>query len=253
MSTQGIVRLDSSELESYLLVLREKANNIIVNDAEHCLQAKTAQRDVRNYMKDVHLKLDPFVESAKRNLQSAKDELNKWIAPAEAIDSALAVKVKDYERRERERAEADRQREQERMRVETERKAAEERKERERQAEEERKRREKEIEAQRRVGELKASEAKRLHKQAEEQAAREKQMAREQEIEEAKNVPLVEVEAAIPTVAGVPSRRNWKFRIVDVNKIPRQYLMPNEVKIGQDVRQWKKKGEVIPGVDAYED
>jgi hypothetical protein len=27
--------------------------------------------------------------------------------------------------------------------------------------------------------------------------------------------------------------------------------MPNDVKIGADVREWKKEGEVIPGIEAY--
>jgi hypothetical protein len=67
----------------------------------------------------------------------------------------------------------------------------------------------------------------------------------------AANVPQVEVKPNIPTVAGVPSRRNWKFRILDENKIPRQYLMPNEVSIGYFVRETKKAGEVIPGIEAY--
>jgi hypothetical protein len=254
IATGGLVaRYDEQSLETGLTTIKSLSEAIVVKDATTCLTAKTAQRDVRNYMKDVHLKLDPFVESAKRNLQSAKDELNKWLAPAEAIDNALALKVKEYERQERERTERERAIEQERIRVETERKAAEERKVREQQAEEDRKRRQKEIEEARKAGELKAAEANRLKKQAEEDAAREKAMAREQEAEAAKNVPVVKVEAAIPTVAGVPSRRNWKFRIVDANKIPRAYLQPNEVAIGQFVRNLKKAGEVIPGVEAYED
>jgi len=253
MATSEVIRVDTEPLKTSLLSLEQMAKSIVVNDAPTCLQAKTAQRDVRNYMKDVHLKLDPFVESAKRTYDAAKDERSKWLTPAERIDEALAAKVKDYERRERERAEADRQREQERIRVETERKAAEDRKERERQAEEERRRRAKEIEEARKAGDLKAAEAKKLQKQAEEDAARQRELARQQEIEEAKNVPVVKVEAAIPTVAGVPSRRNWKFRIVNANKIPRQYLIPDEVSIGQFVRREKKAGEVIPGVEAFED
>ena len=77
MSTQ-IVPIDSTPLQVGLEKLRQEANSIVVVDAGSCLTAKTAQRDVRAYMKDVHLKLDPFVESAKRNYQAARDELNKW-------------------------------------------------------------------------------------------------------------------------------------------------------------------------------
>ena len=97
-------------LQAGLTELRQKSESIVVSDSGSCLAAKTAQRDVRAYMKDVHLKLDPFVESAKRNYQAARDELNKWIEPAETIDGALARKVKDYETQERMRAEAEERR-----------------------------------------------------------------------------------------------------------------------------------------------
>jgi|SRR5208282_4142905 len=222
-----------SEIETIQasLVKLQGIEAIVVNDSNSCLAAKTAQRDIRNYMKDVHLKLDPFVESAKRNLSNAKDELNKWLAPAEALDLALSGKVKSYEQAERMRAEQERQREQELVRIEVERKAAIQRK-----IDEER------IKLLKKAGELTAADAK----------AMKEQVAREQ-AEKLANVPIIQAQAVIPKVAGVPSRRNWKFRIVDAKKIPIEYLMPNEVKIGQDVRAWKRVGEVIPGVEAYED
>ena len=124
--------LDTKAIETALAVVKQTSDTITVSDAASCLAAKTAQRDVRNYMKDVHLKLDPFVESAKRNLQSAKDEINKWLQPAEAIDSALAQKVKDFERREREAAEAETRRINEERRIKAEAEAKIEREARER-------------------------------------------------------------------------------------------------------------------------
>lgn len=253
MSETGMVRIDTQPLEAGLLTLKQTAETIIVKDAPTCLAAKTAQRDVRNYMKDVHLKLDPFVESAKRNLQTAKDELNKWLTPATAIDEALALKVKDFERMEREAAEAETRRINEERRIAAEKQAAAERAEREKIAAEERRLREAEIEQQRKAGELKKREADKLAKEAREAETREKFRAAEDEAIAAANVPQVTVAPNIPTVAGVPSRRNWKFRIVDESKIPQQYLMPNEVSIGYFVRENKKAGEVIPGIEAYQE
>lgn len=272
MSTQ-IVQIDVEQISSALASLKRTADTIAVKDAPTCLAAKTAQRDVRNYMKDVHLKLDPFVEVAKRNLQETKDELNKWLEPAQAIDAALALKVKDFERQEREAAEAETRRQNEERRIEAARKAEEERqernriadaerKERERVAEIERKEREKELARQREAGEINKREMDRQRKINEEKAAlakkeaaeaqaREKERAAKDAVVAAANVVEVKVEANIPTVAGVPSRRNWKFRIVDANRIPRQYLMPNEVAIGAFVRNLKKEGEVIPGIESY--
>ena len=231
MSTQ-IVPVEG--LQAWLTELRQKAESIVVSDSGSCLAAKTAQRDVRAYMKDVHLKLDPFVESAKRNYQAARDELNKWIEPAETIDGALARKVKDYETQERMRAEA----EERRINEERRKKAADD-------AEVERKRREKEIEAQRKAGEVGKREAERLRKEAEAEAKA-----------QAAAVVDVKVQANIPSVQGVPSRVNWKFRIVDANKIPKAYLIPDEQKIGQTVRLLKDKARteaVIPGIEVYTD
>jgi hypothetical protein len=253
MSTTAMAKIDTHEIEEALVVLRQTSETIVVNDAPTCLIAKTAQRDVRNYMKDVHLKLDPFVESAKRNLQDAKDELNKWLNPAQAIDEALAHKVKDFERREREAAEAEQRRINEENSIKAAQQAEADRKERERAAAEERKRREAEIEAQRKAGEINKRESERLAKEARAAQEREKVRAAEDAVIAAANVPQVEVKPNIPTVAGVPSRRPWKFRIIDANKIPRVYMMPNEVSIGYFVRENKKAGEVIPGVEAYQE
>jgi hypothetical protein len=45
-------------------------------------------------------------------------------------------------------------------------------------------------------------------------------------------------------------RDNWTFDITDEAAIPREYLVPDLVKIGKVVRVMKEKA-VIPGVRAY--
>lgn len=45
-------------------------------------------------------------------------------------------------------------------------------------------------------------------------------------------------------------REVWKFRIVDVALVPRNMLIPDEVKIGQYVRAMKSASN-IPGVEVY--
>jgi hypothetical protein len=53
-----------------------------------------------------------------------------------------------------------------------------------------------------------------------------------------------------PKVEGISGRQVWKFRIINPALIPREYLIPDERKIGQIVRAMK--GETrIPGVEAY--
>ena len=253
MSETRMAVIDTQQIEAGLASLKQTADSIVVQDAQTCLAAKIAQRDVRNYLKDVHLKLDPFVESAKRNLQSAKDELNKWLSPAEAIVSALAQKVKDFERREREAAEAETRRINEERRIAAAKIAEENRKEQERIAAEQRKAREKELEEARKAGEINKREAEKLKKQAAEDEAREKARAAEEAKIAAANVQAVTVAPSIPTVAGVPSRRNYKARVIDANRVPDQFWLIDEQSLNAEARKAKKVGEIIPGVEFYED
>jgi len=70
--------------------------------------------------------------------------------------------------------------------------------------------------------------------------------AREREIP-----PPVPIPPA-PKTAGLAPRDNWKFRIVDAAAVPREYLIPDEVKIGHAVRT--SKGLIrIAGVETYND
>ena len=104
------------------------------------------------------------------------------------------------------------------------------------------------------IGKIGKREAARLLKLAgaDEEAA--KQNAAAQAEETAKAAPVVQVKPNIPTVAGTVSRQNWKFRIVDANKIPHLFLMPDEVRIGRMVRDIKdkQKAEVeCPGIEVF--
>ena len=52
------------------------------------------------------------------------------------------------------------------------------------------------------------------------------------------------------TEAGLTVREDWKFSIVDAALIPREYLIPDEKKIGRIVRAMKDATN-IPGVRVY--
>jgi len=66
------------------------------------------------------------------------------------------------------------------------------------------------------------------------------------------SVPPVIVPTAAPKVNGISFRQTWKFRITDLSQIPREYLMPDLVKIGGVVRALKGSTK-IPGVTVYAD
>lgn len=69
-------------------------------------------------------------------------------------------------------------------------------------------------------------------------------------IEQPVYVPPVVVPKTVPKVAGVNMVKQWQFRIVDLDKVPRQYLMADEQKIRAIVRALKDKAD-IPGIEVY--
>ena len=84
-------------------------------------------------------------------------------------------------------------------------------------------------------------------------AAKEKAAIKAAELEaEAEAATAIEpvVESKVEDVAGISTRTNWKFKIVDELLIPREYLIPDEKYIGQIVRAGKGKKQ-IPGIEIY--
>jgi hypothetical protein len=69
-------------------------------------------------------------------------------------------------------------------------------------------------------------------------------------IEQPAYVPPVVLPKSTPKVSGISYRDNWAFRITDPNKIPREYMVPNETAIRKVVSALKDKAN-IPGIEAY--
>jgi len=71
-------------------------------------------------------------------------------------------------------------------------------------------------------------------------------------LEEPAYIPIPTVKADIPKVDNRLFRKVWKFRVLDIRKVPIQYLKVDEIKVGQIVRAMK--GETnIPGIQVYEE
>jgi hypothetical protein len=274
MGTTSLAIPDSKKFESTLSKLKQEAAAIVVNSPEACLEAKTMQRSVRNYIKDAKSALDPFVNMTKRAYDDARDERARWIDPAEMIDDGLSAKVKDFERKEREKAAREEEERNREKRAREAREAEQLRKEQEAQAKRDREAREKEIAEARKAGDLKAAEAKKLQKEAEERERQAKeQAARDAAATKANFVPD-KVLSNIPTVQGVPSRINYKAEVTHPERLInayldavslrnteravylRRFIMVNEQALGLEARTVKnsKKLEAeIPGVRFYED
>lgn len=63
-------------------------------------------------------------------------------------------------------------------------------------------------------------------------------------------IPPPILQAETPKAAGISMRTVWKFRIVNEALVPREYLVPDERKIGGVVRSLQDKAS-IPGVEVY--
>jgi hypothetical protein len=275
MATNALA-VDTKKIEVKLATLKERAESIVVSDAESYALACQVALDGRAEVKAIGFVLDPGIQSAKQHLERLRNQKQDYvgrITPIIAIVEQKAERWKGEERRkaaaEEERINAERRAEAARVaaaeRAEAERKSEEMRKQQEREAEADRKAREKVLEQQRKAGEINKREAEKQKKLAAEQAEREKKLAAEEaerarlaaiEAEKvaAANVQEVRVEPSVPKVSGIKARVNWKFKIVNASKLPRMYLMADEVAIGTEVRRLKDKAKAeaaIPGIEVY--
>lgn len=256
MGTTAVVRFDEKKFEARNAELGALIASIVVKDAESCLHMKTAMRDIRVEVKARKFVLDPFVQDAKDALDRARDRRDKWVGPLQKLDEEGERKVKDYERLERERAAAEERRINEERRKKAEEEATAQRKLDEAAAAERRKAEQKAIEEARKAGELNKREAEKAKREADERERKAKEQAAKDAEAAKASVQDVKVQAAIPTVAGVPSRRNWKFFIEVVGLIPAKYKCPDEQAIGRMVRDTKDKGKAeaeCPGIRVWEE
>lgn len=220
------------QLNEKLAALVNRGNSLQVKDAETCIAAKEFKVECKSYEKAVELATDGEIQDAKERLTKLQNAKKMLLLPMQTALDAVERRRRTWEEDERRRAEAEQRRLQE-----------EARKQAEARAEEERKAREREIARQVKAGEIGKREAKQQVKQAESDA----NFA-------AKDVPVIEVKATIPTVAGTASRRTWKFRVVDAARIPRQFLVPDVTEIGRMVRDAKDKAKAeteCPGIEVW--
>lgn len=71
--------------------------------------------------------------------------------------------------------------------------------------------------------------------------------------ERAERIVAPTAQLATPKVTGLAKRDNWVFRVKDASKLPREFLMPDEKKMGQLVKAMKKDAEgLLGGTEAVE-
>ena len=272
------ISVATQEISNALLSLRSEGEALVVATQEDYVAACEVAKKGRAYIKNVGFKLDPGIESAKAHLEFLKSEKEKYIAPARQIVDAVTRKAEDWKAEERRKAAAEQERVNAERRAEAARIAEDERRKAEAQADADRKRREaeaeiarkereKDLEAQHKAGEIGKRELEKQRKLAAEQAEHDrkaaegaaleaKELAARQAEEMKANVQEVKVAATVPKVSGIRARVNWRFKIVDASRLPRAYLMPDEVAIGQEVRRLKNKEQAeaaIPGIGVWDE
>lgn len=62
--------------------------------------------------------------------------------------------------------------------------------------------------------------------------------------------PVVTLPKSTPTVAGLSFREVWKYRITNIDLLPKAYMVPDEARIGAVVRALKAQTD-IPGIQVY--
>lgn len=169
-----------------------------------------AIKGLAKQIEDHYRPLKRAADAAKKSILDAEKKDAGPLAEAEALAKRAMTQFTEAERR---KAEAERQR----LQAEADERA---RKERER-----------------------------LQKQAE---AAKKPETKQKYAEAAAQVaaPVVAVETAAPTVSGIVEKKIWRARVVDVNLVPREFLVVNEKQLDQYARAMKEMA-AVPGVEFF--
>jgi len=200
-------------------------NNELVNESESLLkEAKTisvydtASMDTatillkgnKELLKKINNTFDPIIKKTNEAHKEAVAQKKQYAEIPLRVEKLLKTKIGSYLDEQRRKAEAEAKREQE--------------------------------EEQRKAEERRLAEAEELEKQGHTQEA---QAVLDQEI----ITPKIQA-APVEKSAGLSTRVIWKYRITNINLIPREYMVPNETMIGSKVRTDKDKTN-IPGIEAY--
>jgi len=276
METQ-IAKPETQPLEIALATLRSEAKGIVVKTPEDYEKAGRLLVTITNYKKDVTNKLNPFVEFARRGLEAARQEMQKYINGAEEIRGLVASPMADFKRNERLAAEAEERRINDERRRQAEVDAAALRKQQEEQARLDREKREKEIKAAQKDGEINKREAEKMRKEAETREKEQREQAARDAVAMAANVQDVKVQPSTPKVVGTRGRVQYFAEFTNFDLILaeyvksaagigamnherkvylRQFITGNDQNLGKEARETKdskKLAAAIPGIRAWDE
>ncbi len=199
------------EVKQEIINIDNQVLSLRVIDTETYLQAGEIFKAISAMEKKIKAFFDPLCKKA--------DEAHKALTSAKAIEIAKLAPLKAHINKEQ----TDWNVEQERLR----------------RLEEDRLRREAE----------KAEEDRRLQAAIEAEQAGEKEEAAAV-LEEPLYVPPPIVEKTVPKQAGLAMTTTWRWRLKDINLVPRQFLNINETVLNAHVKNLKDRSNV-PGIEVY--
>jgi hypothetical protein len=222
MTAEAALKLVETEpVEEKALSIVDQAKAVKVTDAQTYTAAGSLWKQIGDMIKEVKDTFDPICDAAHKAHKAAVEKRAKYLDPLTAVQKSVKGLMSAYD------AEQERIRREEQARLaEIARKAAEE---------------------QALLDAIAAEEEAKRNGATKEEAAQEAEAVMAEPV----YVPPVVLPKATPKLQGGPVYKTaWKFRIVDANKIPRQYMVPDEKAIGAIVRSTQGRIE-IPGVEAY--
>src|SRR5574343_346479 len=201
------------EIESKALAIPEKAHLIVVSDNDSMTLADNTVESIGALIKEIDGTFKPLADKAFQAHRSITAKWKEVKQPLEDAKTYLVNQVKAYQRKVREEAEAE-----QRRLAEIARKQEEER----------------------RLAE--AIEAEQCGNVEEAQAI----------IEEEMFVPTPIVRPDVPKVDGRKYATKWSWKVTDINKVPREYLIVDQIKMNGIVRAMKGQTR-ISGIEVFEE
>lgn len=206
------------ETRNQALAVPDQARALVVRDQETLDVAKGLLCAIDELKARVDESFDPHIAQAHKLHKSLLAEKKKFADPLDSAKMVVSRKAADYIA------------EQERIRNEAERKRLA-------------------VEAQaREIADKAVSKAEKLGASGKEEAAAATVNGAYEKVQS-----IMEAAPEIPEeldTKGLTVREDWKFSIVDAALVPREYLIPDEKKIGRIVRAMKDQTN-IPGVRVY--
>ena len=211
MSTETMVGVADSELKAEAVTLRERADKCTITCNGDYLQVADNLKSIKGVTKKAIEFFKPMKQQADAMKKAILERERMVLDPLGYAEARFKAKMKEWD----DKREADRRAEEARLQELARRQAEKDAEKLARKAE--------------KAGDTETAEALRSAPVA---------------------VSPVVLQKDTPQVAGISYRDNWKFRIVNAALIPREYLIPNEVAIGQVARALKDQTQ-IPGVEVY--